>query len=134
MDELQDAGRIHFVTHSMGGYPGASLSEAPQTSQPWPGGDAGPPNHGSEIVDRFGQTWWFRLINGPAGSELSTDEQALPSTLGPADYPVGIIAGDRSLDPCSLCLPRPNDGQGNCAVSPTGRHDRFSVVHMGIPF
>jgi len=134
VEKLQDAGRIHFVTHSMGGilvrhylkhHRPANLGRVVMLA---------PPNHGSEIVDRFGQTWWFRLINGPAGCELGTDEHALPCALGPADYPVGIIAGDRSLDPCSLCLPRPNDGKVTVLSARLAGMTDFRVVPHGHTF
>ncbi|MDC1479534.1 hypothetical protein N8214_08955 [Pseudomonadales bacterium] len=51
-------------------------------------------------------------MNGPAGMQLGTNEESLPLRLGPVTFPVGIIAGDRSINPLlSRRLPKPNDGK-----------------------
>jgi hypothetical protein len=72
----------------------------------------GPPNQGSEVVDKLGQRWLFRKITGPAGTELATDANAIPRMLGPANYSVGVIAGNRSLNWInSLMIPGRDDGK-----------------------
>ena len=58
----------------------------------------GPPNQGSEVVDRVGGLWLFQKINGPAGRQLGTDDQSLPLQLGPATFHLGVIAGTRSIN------------------------------------
>jgi hypothetical protein len=71
-----------------------------------------PPNGGSEIVDIFGDLPPFRWLNGPAGAELGTTPAHTPAILPAADYEVGIIAGNLSINPLlSALLPRPNDGK-----------------------
>lgn len=107
------ASKVHFVTHSMG----AMLLRcwAGNNSLP-PAGRAvllGPPNGGSEIVDRFGRWKLFALMNGPAGPQLGTAPDALPSRLGAVlRLEVGIIAGDRPLNPMmSALIGEPNDGK-----------------------
>jgi pimeloyl-ACP methyl ester carboxylesterase len=74
----------------------------------------GTPNGGSEIADRLKDWPAYRLYFGPAGQQLVTARDAATEALLPAvDYPVGIIAGDRSLDPIAsnFMLPGPDDGR-----------------------
>jgi triacylglycerol lipase len=71
-----------------------------------------PPSQGSEMVDEWGHTRLFQWVNGPAGLELGTDAEALPARLPPPAYPVGIIAGTRSLNPFySHHIPGRDDGK-----------------------
>jgi len=56
----------------------------------------------------------YRLYFGPAGQQLVTARDATTEALlPPVDYPVGIIAGDRSLDPITsrFMLPGADDGR-----------------------
>lgn len=92
-------GRIHFVTHSMGGilvrayFQDHRLAEAGRVVM------LAPPNHGSEVVDRYRDRWWFRSATGPAGQQLGTGADGLPRRLKPIPLEVGIIAGTASSDP-----------------------------------
>ena len=107
-----DPGRVHFVTHSMGGVLVRSyLSERP-------GPHAGrvvmlsPPNQGSEIVDAFADSTVLGSFLGPAGSRLGTTPDAIASQLGPIRFGLGIITGNRSLSPIgSWLIPGPDDGK-----------------------
>ncbi|MGC3997099.1 MAG: alpha/beta fold hydrolase [Anaeromyxobacter sp.] len=106
------ATRVHFVTHSMGGI----LVRSWLARHPLPELGRvvmlGPPNRGSEVVDRLGDLWLFRKVNGPAGGELGTGPGSLPNRLGPATFPLGIVAGNRSWNLInSLMLPGPDDGK-----------------------
>jgi len=102
---------IHFVAHSMGGllarryiasYRPARLARVVML---------GTPNGGSEIADLLKRLALYRAFYGPAGQQLSTDQA--PALAQSPDYPVGVIAGCRSLDPIAstFVLPRPNDGR-----------------------
>lgn len=112
--EARQAGakRIHFVTHSMGGI--LVRAWLAQHTMPELGRVVmlGPPNQGSEVVDRIGSWRLFGAINGPAGRELGTGADSVPNRLGPVTYPVGVIAGNRTINGLnSLMIPGPDDGK-----------------------
>ncbi|MGK6317102.1 esterase/lipase family protein [Neorhizobium sp. DT-125] len=103
---------VHFVTHSLGGILVRYLLAYHSRPQLGRIVMLGSPNHGSEIVDLFGDLPPFEWINGPAGQELGTGADAIPNLLPRPDYPIGIIAGDISVNPIfNAMLPGPNDGK-----------------------
>lgn len=104
--------KVHFVTHSMGGI--LVRYYLRKNTLPNLGRVVmlAPPNGGSEVVDHLRDVPGFELLNGPAGMELGTDAQSVPVRLGPVTYPVGVIAGTRSVNPIlSQYLPNPDDGK-----------------------
>ena len=71
-----------------------------------------PPNQGSEVVDSLRSVPGFKVFNGPAGLQLGTDENSIPSQLGPVSFPLGVIAGTSTFNPIlSQFLPNPDDGK-----------------------
>jgi pimeloyl-ACP methyl ester carboxylesterase len=108
--ECGDAARLHFVTHSLGGI---LLRGWLAQNRPENLGRVvmlGPPNRGSEMVDRFGHLRLYEMLLGPAGQQLGRGAESFPNRLGPADFEVGIIAGNRSLAPVPGIFDGPNDG------------------------
>ena len=75
-----------------------------------------PPNQGSEVVDIFGNMRLFSWLNGPASQQLGTDGVA--PVLPQARYPLGVIAGSRSVNPLfSALIPGRDDGAVSVAAT-----------------
>jgi len=108
--------KIHFVTHSLGGI----LLRLLLQTENLPVGSRiimlSPPNHGSEIVDKYKHRWWFRFINGPAGQVLGTEQSSLPNSLAAITPSVGIITGNKSYEPWFSRLMH-NDDDGKVSVT-----------------
>ena len=112
VSQCHEADVIHFVTHSMGGIlvrQYLSQEKIPNLGRVVM---LGPPNKGSQVVDRLKNFPGFYFMNGPAGLQLGTDENSVPNQLGGADFDLGIIAGTSSINlMLSLMLPNPDDGK-----------------------
>src|SRR5271154_1824070 len=106
------ATKIDFVTHSLGGILVRSYLARHTIPNLGRVVMLAPPNQGSEVVDKLGWLFLFKWLNGPAGNELGTDKNSTPNKLGPANFPVGVIAGDRSINWInSLLIPGSDDGK-----------------------
>jgi hypothetical protein len=103
---------IHFVTHSLGGIllrQFLSENKIPELGRVVM---LGPPNQGSAAVDEMEDVPGFDWVNGPAGRQLGKGENSVPLSLGPANFELGVIAGNRTIDPItSQVLENPDDGR-----------------------
>lgn len=111
--DKRNASPVHFVTHSLGGILVRVYVENGRPDDLGRVVMLGPPNHGSEVVDVLGGTPIFRWFGGKAGQELGTElPDSVPKQLGPADFELGVIAGNRTVNLLlSRYLPGADDGK-----------------------
>lgn len=106
-----EATPLHVVGYSMGGLLARAWIHRYRPERLWRVVQLAPPNHGSEVADFFKQNWLFRSFYGPAGQQLGTQED-LQVLLGSVNYELGVLAGNRSIDPFSSWLiPGADDGK-----------------------
>jgi pimeloyl-ACP methyl ester carboxylesterase len=130
-------GPIHFVTHSMGGLLARVYIARHRPARLGRVVMLGTPNGGSEIADRLQNIGLYRAYFGPAGLQLVTTKDVTLASLPPADYEVGVIAGNRFLDPISalFLLPWPNDGRvsvESCKLTEMTDYTTVKASHMGL--
>lgn len=127
-------GKVHFVTHSMGGILVRYLALHqlyPITGQVVM---LGPPNHGSEIVNKIGKWKVFYWVNGQAGQQLRSSSEALPQQLGKANFKVGVIAGDRSINWInSMMIKGKDDGKVSLESAKLDGMQDYIVLHTTHP-
>jgi pimeloyl-ACP methyl ester carboxylesterase len=128
---LQEDVKLHFVTHSLGGILVRALIADKRPSSLGRVVMLSPPNKGSETVDQLKNYSFFQKVFGPSSMQLGTGTDSLPNRLGPADFELGIITGDRTIDPISSWI-IPGEDDGKVAVEKTkleGMAD-FRVVNV----
>lgn len=104
-------GRIHFVTHSLGGLVVRHLA---RTRQAVPVGRVvmiGPPNQGSRLARHLARSRAMRRLAGPIGPLLASPPEEVARVLGPVGFELGVIAGDVPRSVLAGWLAGPSDGR-----------------------
>lgn len=122
--------KIHFVAHSLGGivlrqyladHKIVNLGRVVMLA---------PPNQGSELAERLKNNCLYRFATGPAGQQLGTSDASVPRRLGPPQFGLGVIAGDRSLNPLfSYWIPGADDGKVSVCSTRLSEMQDFLLVH-----
>ena len=127
--EQEGVTRIHFVTHSLGGILVRQYLSRHEIDELGRVVMLGPPNQGSAAVDELSDVPGFDWLNGPAGRQLGKGDGSVPLRLGPADFELGVIAGNRTIDPItSAVLEDPDDGRVSVADTKLEGMADFIVV------
>ena len=132
----EGAGRVHFVTHSLGGVlVRAFAAQRFDAGQPLPPGSRAvmlaPPHGGSEVADALRHRQPFAAVLGPVLGQLGTDGASVPLGLGPVrGVEAGVIAGSRALVPFGRLFSGPHDGLVSVAsaTAPDGLADAVVVA------
>lgn len=128
---IDAAPRVHFVTHSLGGIlvrDAFASAGAPENL-----GRVvmlGPPNGGSQHIDRFSRLPFFEAVWGTPAPELGTGTNALPALLPPIVFPCGVIAGSNG-GLLGWMLPSENDGKVTVESASAGGPSEIIVIPTG---
>lgn len=132
---LDVRGPIHFVTHSMGGIIVRQIAAVAALPTIGRVVMLAPPNQGSEVVDVLGDNWLFEFVNGPAGRQLGTEAESKPNSLGEADFELGVITGNTSINPLlSNIIPGEDDGKVAVQRAKVVGMQDFLILPVSHPF
>ena len=109
--DVARAPHLHFITHSMGSLIVRKLLHDARPANLGRVVMIGPPNHGSTAADEASSYTLLRDYIGENLGRLGTGDNSIVRTLGPADFDVGIIAGEVAINPVfGAVLTGKNDG------------------------
>jgi len=136
--KIVDDNKIHMVGYSMGGllariiiskYSPTNLGRVVQLASP---------NKGSEVADYLKGNSIYKKIFGPAGQQLITDQKDINHLFKKINYELGVIAGEKFLDPISsYIIKQPNDGKVSIESTKVNGMKEHLVVksgHMFFPY
>jgi len=101
---------LHFLTHSMGGIVLRALIARDRPDNLGRVVMLSPPNQGSRAAGMLREYGLYRMITGPSGQQINDGPDSLPNRLGPVDFELGVITGNKGVTPLSLVLATENDG------------------------
>lgn len=131
----KDDDTIHFVTHSLGGIIVRTIQKEEPLENIGRVVMLSPPNQGSELVDTLGDTSAFGWVNGPAGDQLGTDTNGFIAQLGPVEFHLGVITGDRSINGINSCIiPGDDDGKVSIESAKVEGMSAYKVIHATHPY
>jgi hypothetical protein len=120
---------IHFVTHSLGGIMVRYYLQEHKIGNLGKIVMLSPPNNGSEVADFLKDIYVYKLVMGPAGQQLGTDSNSLPGSMKAIDAHVGIITGNKTLDPWfSPLIPGEDDGKVSVESAKLREMSDFLIV------
>ena len=126
---------IHFVTHSMGGILVRTIQKEAPLENIGRVVMLSPPNQGSELADSLSDLRIYYWINGPAGDQLGTDPGGYINSLGPVDFELGVITGDRSINWInSIIIPGKDDGKVSIERAKVEGMKDYKVIHATHPY
>lgn len=132
--ETKEATNIHFVTHSMGGILVRQIQKSAPIENIGRVVMLSPPNQGSEVIDKIGGQAAVQKVNGPAGNQLSTDPDGFVAQLGPVNFELGVLTGDRSINWInSSIIPGKDDGKVSVESAKVKGMSDYKVVHATHP-
>lgn len=126
-------GPLHLLTHSLGGLVARALIARHRPATLGRVVMLAPPNHGSELADLLDRLGLAAPLLGPVAPHLCTRRPpALERLLGgPADYPLGIVAGNRARGPLPSALVFDGANDGKVTVAAT--HLAGEADHLVLP-
>ena len=127
-------GRLHFLTHSMGGIVLRCLVHLNRPEKLGRVVMLSPPNRGSAAATRLRNLSLYQWVTGPAGQQIGDDTGSVPNRIGPADFELGVITGNRGATPLSLFLEGENDGAVTVEEALVEGTVDFRVVRRGHTF
>jgi len=133
--DVKGVKKIHFLTHSMGGILLRDYLASHTIDRMGRAVMLAPPNQGSEVVDKLGGWKLFYTLNGPAGLQLGTDSNSVPNRLGPVNFELGVIAGNKTINfLLSTLIPEVNDGKVSVSRAQVAGMKDFIVMPYTHPF
>ena len=135
--ELSKYKKISFVGFSMGGLVIRAYLNKYKLQNLEKVVMVGTPNNGSEVADFFKDNILYKKFFGPAGGQLTTNQEKHNILFGKTYYKCGVIAGDLPTDFC-YPLMRKNPSDGKVSVSSTKLknmedHITLKVSHWYMP-
>lgn len=128
-------GDVHFLTHSMGGLVVRALLREARPDNLGRVVMLAPPNQGSQLVGRLRDLELFRSVMGPAAQQLGGGPEGIAELLGPVDFDLGVITGDRTrANPLARLIRGPSDGKVAVDEARVEGMSDFLVVHRGHTF
>ncbi|MEN8792400.1 MAG: alpha/beta hydrolase [Lentimonas sp.] len=128
------ATKVHFVTHSMGGILVRQIQKTDPIQNIGRVVMLSPPNQGSEVIDQIGENSAVQKVNGPAGDQLGTAPDGFVAQLGPVDFDLGVLTGDRSINWInSFMITGKDDGKVSIESAKVVGMADYKVIHATHP-